>query len=503
MSGKGQRFVDRGYTDLKPFIKIKGQTIISRLMRNFTNATEVYFILNENIEKREEYEEELIRIRPDAKIVYIPSHKRGPSYAIWLAKERISSSLPILVSYCDFSGEWNDLELIRALEHYQGLVVTYSDFHPHMLDNSKYAYIKTSGDQVTDIREKESFTDNPMSEDASCGIYGFENYELLVKAISNQIALDLSFNQEFYTSLTIKSLLDLNGSVGFVRIKKFYQWGTPDDLEIFLYWLELFDNIYKSDEKYSKNNLLHPVVILSAGEGNRIYSEYGILKPFLPVLNRKLIDYSVDISSASVSPYIFIKKFEEELYVKFLNQDIKLITSEFKTRGQAESALKALQIIRQDSFPITFLSVDNVLPENSLFEVHNQLQETNFDLLVWTFPFYPPGKNNPNHFSWVDINEFGEIDKLRFKQEPNRFSNKFGLVIGNFTFKSINLAKLLCEKLFELGPEYNGEYYLDRIIDLSLNLEMKVGVYTPTFFVALGTKNEYESFKYWSECDLN
>ena len=73
-----------------------------------------------------------------------------------------------------------------------GCVFTYTDFHPHMLGNTNYAYVKKHMESVIDIQEKKPFTKEPMSEEVSSGTYFFKSAELMIKAYSKIFDLNYS-----------------------------------------------------------------------------------------------------------------------------------------------------------------------------------------------------------------------------------------------------------------------------------------------------------------------
>jgi hypothetical protein len=78
-----------------------------------------------------------------------------------------------------------------------------------MLRNTKYAYVKKdNSDLVSDIQEKNSFTDNPMQEEASAGLYAFRSGTLLIDSLREQVSKGYSHKGEFYISLTILPLLE-------------------------------------------------------------------------------------------------------------------------------------------------------------------------------------------------------------------------------------------------------------------------------------------------------
>lgn len=46
MSGSGQRFVNAGYTDLKPLIQVDDESMIYHVIKLFPNETNITFVCN-------------------------------------------------------------------------------------------------------------------------------------------------------------------------------------------------------------------------------------------------------------------------------------------------------------------------------------------------------------------------------------------------------------------------------------------------------------------------
>ena len=211
MSGIGKRFKDAGYTLPKPFIQISGKPIVQHVVEMFPGIEDVLFVVN-----REHYndlglnlKDRLLEIVPKAEIAVIDNHKLGPAWAIKQARKFIKLDVPVVVNYCDFACIWNFPAFREKLHSgIDGLIATYSGFHPHMLRNTQYAYLKLDeSENLVEIQEKLSFTAEPMSEPASSGTYGFGTGQTLLDAVDAQIANDDSYNNEFYSSLTYKNMV--------------------------------------------------------------------------------------------------------------------------------------------------------------------------------------------------------------------------------------------------------------------------------------------------------
>lgn len=202
MSGTGQRFKDAGYKNLKPLIEVNNQTRFEHVVGMFPKVYDVLFIIANQEPQRKDLIQRIQTSFPHAKIAEIDAHKLGPSYALHEVKQYISDGKKIIVCYCDFHAIWNPGEMLEQLDTMDGSILTYAGFHPHTLRNDEYAYVRKNLDFVLEIQDKNPFTDSPMSEEVSAGCYGFASKDLLLSAIEDQIKHDLSFNGEFYASLT-------------------------------------------------------------------------------------------------------------------------------------------------------------------------------------------------------------------------------------------------------------------------------------------------------------
>jgi dTDP-glucose pyrophosphorylase len=226
-------------------------------------------------EQKQALIDEILKIRWDAVIVEIAQHKLGPGHAILSAKNYIDIKLPTLVSYCDWSGIWKVDLMLKQLETHSGSILTYTGFHPHMIRSTKFAYVKKTNNEVIDIQEKESYTSSPMSEEASAGCYGFATGSIMIEAIEEQKKKRLSLNGEYYISLTYKTILEKGHKVGTVVMDKFSQWGTPEDLQDWIYWnasISALPNV--GSERIEAHN-----IILAAGRGSRIAEVANVSKP--------------------------------------------------------------------------------------------------------------------------------------------------------------------------------------------------------------------------------
>ena len=491
MTGVGQRFINAGFKELKPLIKLAGETMISHVMKMYKTVENPIFIISESNPQKNILRGELIQIRPKSQIIEISAHKYGPSYAIWQIRDQIDKSKKTIVNYCDFSGYWKIDNMIQELEKSDGAILTYTGFHPHMLRNTSYAYVKESSEgNVLDIQEKNSYTDSPLHEQASAGAYGFKNGEILLDAIETQLKENISLNNEFYTSLTYIPMLNQDKIVSTVKMEKFFQWGTPEDVADWCYWHSALKEI--ANREQTKKRISGSGVILAAGRGSRTEAIGLPPKPLIKIGKHKLWEYSGNASQLLDESVIVTR---DNLISTSNTLKMPVVNLNEITQGQAISAKYGLGKLKNSINPVSILSCDNVISEKNLEEAH--LAATRADLVVWTAKNYPPATLSPEQYSWIKSDSRKGFDIL-LKQEPKSFED-YSVIIGNFTFNNLELAKRLIQMLEDQDIRINNEFYLDSLISLVGNLGMKVEVLDIPNFFAVGTAEEFKTYQYWFE----
>ena len=110
-----------------------------------------------------------------------------------------------------------------------------------MLGDDNYAFCRTDDrNRILEVREKQPFTDNKMSEFASAGNYYFRKGKYVKEYFQEMMEEDVNLNGEYYVSL-IYNLLIENDLTSFVyEVPNMLQWGTPLDLDMYLKWSDYY-----------------------------------------------------------------------------------------------------------------------------------------------------------------------------------------------------------------------------------------------------------------------
>lgn len=245
MTGYGSRFVAAGYKELKPLISVMGKPIIEWIVRRMYSPLDEFLFIcrKEHLDSIPSFREILKRIAPQGRIFAIEDWvKKGPVFDCLKASNYIGDDSPCVVNYCDFFVHWNWEKFKRQLSqrNCDGCVPCYSGFHPHLLvKKNLYASCRVDeNENLIEIREKYSFEKDKLKARHSPGIYYFKTGSLLKKYCTELVNSDKAINGEYYASLPYLFMVRDGLNVWCpVNIEHFCQWGTPEDMKDFNFWV--------------------------------------------------------------------------------------------------------------------------------------------------------------------------------------------------------------------------------------------------------------------------
>jgi NDP-sugar pyrophosphorylase family protein len=257
MAGTGNRFVERGYVDPKPLIRVNGKRIIEYILDMFDHSDDFVFICNETHLAETKMREILLELKPNARIVSMPQHKLGPVWTVKAAYDLIDDNDQVIVSYCDNPHRWDRKHFEQTINNYSmdGCILTHTGFHPHTLANTKMAFVRDIANTpfISEIKEKACYTDNPMSEHASTGVYYFKSGKALKHYFDLALENNITFNGEYYVTLVYNLLIQDSLRVGYYDTPFVTVFGTPEEVENFEAWA----TILKQTQVKTEEDLVH------------------------------------------------------------------------------------------------------------------------------------------------------------------------------------------------------------------------------------------------------
>ena len=505
MSGFGERFRKAGYTVPKPLIPVDGKPIIQHVVEMFPGEADFLFICSQEHLDEPAYRmaETLRRIAPGGRIFGIPPHKKGPISAVLQARALVKRDQPVFVNYCDFTcfWDWNDFKAFVAETNCSAATPAYRGFHPHSLHDNNYAFIREDGGWLTDIQEKQPYTDNRMEEFASSGGYYFASGELCLSAFDEVAERDLNVNGEYYVSLAHKVVAQRGLAVAVYPLQHFMQLGTPADLQEYLSWSKAFRRLAFSSGRRARQ--AGSVLVPMAGYGKRFSDAgYALTKPLIPVSGRPMVIQAArDLPDAPAIRFVLrqdIPMLDEilaKLRTSFMGTSTLVL--DHGTEGQAITCALGVADMDPDQ-PVTIGACDNaMLYEPAGFEA--ALRDEATDVLVWVVRGHADGRLRPQNFGWVDVDADNQITGVRVKEAPDDPATA-PMIVGAFTFRRAGDYLEACRRLVAREGRVNGEYYVDSLIADAVEMGLTCRLFEIEHYLGWGTPNDYRTFEYWQSC---
>ena len=251
MAGIGSRFIAAGYEAPKPVIKVNGKMIIEYILDMFNEEDEIVFICNEKHLEETNIKSVLKTLVPQSIVAPMPVHKLGPVHTVQQVYDLIEDNEEVIVSYCDNPYIWNRKQFEAHVHDndLDGCVLSHIGFHPHTLNNTKMAFMKERDGIVAEIKEKESYTDNPMNEHASTGTYYFKKGSYIKKYFDLTMKKNINYNGEYYVTLVYNLLIQDGLRVGYYDTPFATVMGTPEEVENFEAWANILTKGQIKSEK--------------------------------------------------------------------------------------------------------------------------------------------------------------------------------------------------------------------------------------------------------------
>ena len=505
MSGQGRRYRAAGYTEPKPLIPVNGVPMIERLLSNFPAHWPTTFVLAEN-HRETQLEATLKRNRPQAQIIYIPEHSKGPSYAALAGLEKIPTDAPVFLSYCDYAMVWDNAQFERFVRdsNCDACLVSYRGFHAHYLGATNYAFSRQDGERVVEIREKGNFTSNRENEFASCGAYYFGSAEILREAIEVQSKAGMQLGGEFYTSLTVEALLKSkpDAHVRVFEIPYFFQWGTPEDLRIFEYWEKTFKaaNRLVGQPRGKVDQVLMPM----AGLGSRFKDISNKSKPFIPVDGVPMfLRAAGSLPEAKTTAFVLHKGLAADFAEAFpaANKDssTKSVVLSETPPGQALSTEAGVRLIGKGDVVVSSCDHGIVLDPKKWDEFR---RSPDCGAAIFAVRGFPGTIRRPEAFAYIETKgegTFPEVAAVSVKKPLSATPQKDWLLVGTFWFKDAQVLQGGIDKLKAANVRVNGELYLDSVFDILRAGGTKVRIIPLEGYINWGDPDSLAEALYWQE----
>ena len=525
MTGYGSRFVAAGYKELKPFIPVMGVPIIEWIVKKMYPAdTDFIFVCRgEHVKEDASMEKRLVELAPRAKIVSIKDWvKKGPVYDVLRAYRELKDShqidveKPCIINYCDFYMTWDFQAFARMAKERDcdGSVPCYTGFHPNLLPQKNYyaSCLTDDEDNLLEIREKYSFEKDKTMAKHSPGVYYFKNGYLMEKYC--QILTEheeCAINGEYYASLPYNFMVQDGLKVWVpTNVKYFCQWGTPEDMQEFVYWTDLIrqaaGNRQAQNQTVEESKTWGKVLIPMAGAGQRFAEAgYQVHKPAIMTIDRfdghqkpmvvcatkDLPGVRKDGSNVIYVDRTFHREDGVEDAIRQYYEKAQFITIDHLTQGQACTCMLAENYLNPKE-PLLIAGCDNGM---DIDVAAFQELTRDCDCIVFTYRHNEAVLSNPNAYGWMITDQEGNITGTSIKKAISDTPMEDPAVVATFWFREAGIFLEATEKMIREDDRIRGEFYVDQTVKHVLDLHYRAKIFDIDRYVGWGTPADYEGYQ--------
>lgn len=251
MAGKGQRFKDKGYSTLKPFLPLPDRTnpkyqyfMIQEICANckpYSLHDKVFFAGYQNYVKEEmssrtiliydsnnieDHQLDSLRGFSDIRVSTKGRPQQGQAWTTLLAKEHINNDNPLIIANSDqlvLDGIDTFGKLVQKGMGADGAVMLFHNNDP------KWSYAAVDKGEIIEVAEKRA-----ISEHATVGVYFWTKGSDFVKYAEEMIVDDERVNGEFYCAPAYNRAIRDGKKILPFWVNEMVPLGTPEDYERYL-----------------------------------------------------------------------------------------------------------------------------------------------------------------------------------------------------------------------------------------------------------------------------
>ena len=230
LGGKGERFIQKGYSYPKPLISIFDKSIIEYVLDNLTISIDdkIFIIYNEKLDNFD-FSNYILTKYSYINLIKIKDTK-GAVETLFLGINHILNNLTYhnkcLILDCD---TFYTQDIVNIFRNINNNVVFYTKNNEQ---KPIYSYIEINDENIiTNIKEKVKISNN-----ANTGAYAFTDIKILLSYCKYVIDNNITFNNEPYTSCVISEMIKSNIVFKGYELKEtnVFSLGTPEAVQKYI-----------------------------------------------------------------------------------------------------------------------------------------------------------------------------------------------------------------------------------------------------------------------------
>ena len=499
MAGHSRRFAAAGLKGPKWLLPVGGRPMIAAVIDMFSQNDTFHFVLNrEQIENDPTIRTALEGLANHTHIHVIEPHELGPTFTA-LQASGIADDEPVIVTYCDFTVQWDYDVFLRHIHGADGAVVSFRGFHPASFGSTYYAYMRVEGDRMLELREKKSFTDDRANEPASAGIYYFGSWALFRRYGEKLLAGENRELPEAYVSLLFNPMVTDHLNVVVHDVERFVCLGTPEDYAQHEFWWTYFHSEQAPcpEPPGVRTTNLVPM----AGRGSR-FRDYGyrVAKPLIQVRGKPMVLRTL-ASLPDSGHWIFLPRAQDlerhpiERALRQFAPKCLIIPVDHDTSGQAATCLLATEYLdANDGLLITSSDYEHRYNAEKWTDI---LSDPSIDGAIWTYRMGAGLVKNPMAFAYCRTDNDGRVLEVVEKRTISDHPEADPLVVGTFWYRHAKDFLWAAHRMIDLGITVNGEHYVGTSINQLLEAGKRFVVFDIEQWISFGDPFELKVLEFW------
>lgn len=243
-AGLGSRFKN-SYEKPKPLIDVfdEPSKMFVESVRHSFNPENTIIVTRKDLYFYDEFKEEAER--HGYGFVSLDKITEGQAITIKEGLRYIKNGV-VSINSCDQGILFNESKFYEIYPEADVIVCGIKHYAQAINKPNSFSWIKANGTDVTEITSKRC--DGDPKENyvfVSCLLY--KNKSILEKSIDSLIERNEKTNGEYYIDESINDSIRLGYKVKLLEIDSYLNWGTPEELELFKWWIDFFNKTHFYD----------------------------------------------------------------------------------------------------------------------------------------------------------------------------------------------------------------------------------------------------------------
>lgn len=171
----------------------------------------------------------------------------GQACTCLLARKFIDMDDELLIAACDNGIEY-DVDSFNNLKKNSDLIVfTYRHDKKVEENPDAFGWVRVDGtNRITGVSVKKHISETPQNDHAIVATFWFKTGRIFVKSVEKMIQENDRINNEFYVDETVRHIMELGLCARVFEVRKFLNYGSPQDYKNYLKTLAHFREFVNS-----------------------------------------------------------------------------------------------------------------------------------------------------------------------------------------------------------------------------------------------------------------